>query len=222
MGFTISEMVSRLNTAMLTKQSFYEVTIGGPGTVPDAPIEVMFNCSNISVPGINLGEYYDVRHGIGLGVHYPNAKSFTELNMTFYETEYAAERTYFAKWINTIYNPDSKRFGFFKDYTKTVTITQFNRQGVRCHQTQMLQAWVSNISQLDRGYAIDGVGQFNVNFMFSDLIELSPTAPAITKNILTPSRQAPITGQLEPNGFTNVGANKTTSGVVPTNTFINF
>jgi hypothetical protein len=169
--FDVSEIVSHLNKNYITKASFYEVTIAGNSKVIDAPKDVMFNCSSVNIPGINLGTHYDVRHGIGIGTNYPNAKAFSDIEMTFYETEYAKERKYFSNWIDSIYNKDTHKFGFYKDYVKDITITQYNRQGKQCYQVKLIQAYPTNISQLSRGYALDGVPQFAVNFTFYNMKE---------------------------------------------------
>ena len=148
------------------------------GKVPDASVDVMMNCSAISIPGMNIGFTPEKRFGLGTTASYPNAKSFTELNLTFYESQYENERSYFSKWVDMIYNKSTRKWGYYNDYVKTVTISQFDRGNNLVYSVQLLEAWPSSLSPLSRGYALDTPSQFDIGFQFSDMKEVFVAQPS--------------------------------------------
>ena len=173
MSVNINSIISHINRNFFLKPWNYEVRIFGGGSVPDASPEVMFNCSAINVPGVNLGFTQNKRHGIGPYRNYPNNKSFTELNMTMYESEYERERQYFVEWMDKIYDKKTKRFNFYKEYTKTVNIIQYDKKGNKTYECNVIEAFPSNTSPLDKAYSAgDIVPQFNVNIQFFEVNEI--------------------------------------------------
>lgn len=172
MGFSVDEMVAHVVKNGIVKPSLYEVRIQGASLQPDASQEVMFNCSAVNVPGVNVGLFQDTRYGIGLRQMYPTAKNFTEINLTFYESESQLERKFFADWMELIYNRDTRKIAYKKDYAKLLSIIQYDRKGTKIYEAVLLDAFPSNMSPLDKAYnAGETVSQFNVNLQFTDMKE---------------------------------------------------
>jgi len=179
MGFGVNEIIAQLGRNALAKPYLYEVRIMGSSAsnfttpVPDAPREVMFNCSGVNVPGVNIGFTQDRRFGIGTAFNIPTSKSFTELNLTMYETEHEMERRFFVEWMDLIYDKNTKRFGYYKDIVKNLSIIQYDKTGKKTYECVAIDCFPSNLSPLDKGYASgENVPQFNVNIQFHELKEV--------------------------------------------------
>lgn len=172
MTFNINDIISHINKNYFAKPNYYTVSILGGNIQKDAPVDVTFNCSNINIPGINLGFATDKRFGVGTFKNYPNGKAFTEITASFYESEFEAERKYFVEWMNKIFDPKTGKLEFYDQYTKTIIITQYNRKGQVVYEAKMLEAWPSNVSAMDRGYNLgDAPGLLNVAIQFFQLEE---------------------------------------------------
>lgn len=185
MGFNINDIIAHINKNYFAKPNYYTLSILGGNSHIDAPVDITFNCNAISVPGINLGITGDKRHGVGIFTNYPNGKAFTEINATFYESEFEAERKYFVEWMNKIFDPNTGKIEFYDLYTKTVIITQYNRKGQAVYEAKMLQAWPSNISALDRGYTLgDSPALITIGLQFYKLEEKFFSPTEITKNTI--------------------------------------
>jgi len=168
----ITEIYAHLNRNFLLKPYLYEVRILGGTTVEDASQDVMLNCSQVNTPGTNIIFSQFRKWAIGNIHNMPMGKSFTELNLTFYESEYEKEREYFVKWQEKIFNKSSLRFAFFKDYVKNVHIIQYDKKRNKTYECIVKDVFPSNVSPLDKGYANEGIGQFNVNMQFYTVEEL--------------------------------------------------
>jgi hypothetical protein len=172
----INEIVGSLNKDLLIKQNLYEVTIYDTyntisGALNTSIIDIMLNCQAITIPGYNIGFSNDKRYGIGTIINYPNAKDWTDLTMSFYESESGKERNYFVEWINSIYDKETKRFNFFKDYIKNIEIKQYDRTGKIRYRAKLIDCYPSTVGGLDRSYQNSSVPIFNVSFQFTEFEE---------------------------------------------------
>lgn len=171
MGFNIHDIVASISKNFFAKPNRYEVRIMGAGGEFANP-DIMINCANVNVPGMNIGFGMNKPYGIGLNRPVPQSKSFTELTLTFYETEYERERLFFSNWMNEIYNEKTNRFGFYNNYVKNVTIIQYDTKGNITYECDCIDAFPSNVSPLDKAYgATDTIPTFNVNLQFHKIVE---------------------------------------------------
>ena len=168
---SVNEMIAQINKHYPTKAHLYEVRIFGASEQPDAQQDLMINCSSVNVPGSNMQYVAKRKYTLGVFHNIPVNKSFTEINMSFYETEYERERQYFIDWQNKIFDPVTERFGFYNDYVKTINIIQYDKKGNRTYECELTDAYPSNISPLDRAYSQDGIAQFNINFQYHKVNE---------------------------------------------------
>lgn len=185
MAFDIDTIVAHINKNFFARPQYYTVAISGSGgpasDVPDASTDVMFNCSAINLGGLNIDHHPDKRFGVGTLQNYPNGKSFTEINMTFYESEFEKERKYFTEWYDLIYNKQTRRFNFQEKYVKRIILNQYNRRNQLVYKAVMFECYPTSISPLDRGYALDGPSQITVGFQLTDIQEtfFNPTPVAL-------------------------------------------
>jgi hypothetical protein len=173
-GRSMSDLMAQIVKNYPAKPYLYEVRIyGGNNPSTDSTPELMLNCSAVNVPGTNISFTQFKKYGIGSLQNVPTGRSYTELNMTFYETEHEKERKYFSEWQDRIYNKTNKRFGFYSDYVKTISISQFNKSGDKTFECKIFEAFPSNISPLDKSYASgETVPQFNVNMQYFEIEEI--------------------------------------------------
>lgn len=171
--FDITTIISQINKNMFASANRYEIRIyGGSNTSTDAPTEVVLNCSAVSVPGVNIGFTPYKRYTVGISSNQPTSKTFTEMNLTFYETVFEKERKYFVDWMNRIFDSKTQRFNFYKDYVKNITVIQYDKRGNKTYEATMLECFPSNLSPLDKSYgAGDTIPQFNVNIQFYSMEE---------------------------------------------------
>lgn len=171
---SIDRIVSHINRNYPAKPYNYEVRIlgGNQGVVPDAPADVMFNCSSVTLPGGNMSITQNRRYTLGQPNQLPTGKFFTEVTLGFYESEYEKEKRYFSEWMNKIYDKNSKTFEFYRNFVKNIQVIQYDRQGKITYECLMIDCFPSNISPLDKSYgATDQVAQFNVGLQFYDMQE---------------------------------------------------
>lgn len=168
----INEIISHIYRNPLLKGYLYEVRIYGIDPNSNASEEIMLNCSQVNTPGQNIIFAGFKKWTIGNIHSVPQGKSYTELTLSFYQSEGDKERQYFHDWQQRIFNQDTLRFGYYKDYVKTISIIQYDKKRNKTYECRVHEAFPSNISPMDKGYTSEGVSQFNVNFQFYKVEEL--------------------------------------------------
>ena len=170
--FSVDKIIAQVQDNNFSKPNLYKVQILG------ANASVMMNCSSVNVPGININYVPNMRHGIGLTNKFAQGKDFMEVNMTFYESAKESERVFFLNWMEQIYNSNTGRFGFYKDYVRDILITLYNRQGVKQYVVQCRECFPTAVSPLERSYSSDHIGTFTVAFQIYDTSETNQLTPA--------------------------------------------
>jgi len=150
----------------------YRVYINGGGPVPDANSDIMLNCTSIMVPGENMGVNFVKRHGIGRPTNIATGKSFTEVTLDFMEADGSPEKKYFSDWQKQMFNPVTQRIGFYKDYTKTILIDQYDRSGNITFQGKLIECFPSNITPVSRGYDMTNPSTVTVSFQIYNVEEM--------------------------------------------------
>lgn len=169
---TSSDIISHLFRHFPTKSHLYEIRIDGGGIHGDIPESTAFQCSSVNTPGVNLQVGTFKKYGIGHTHPFPTGATWTEVTLTFYQSESEKERQYFVDWQNKIYNPITNRFAFYKDYAKQMTIIQYDKKLNKTYECQCTDAYPSNISPLDKNYSAGDLSQFNVNMQFHNVNEV--------------------------------------------------
>ncbi len=169
---SVDQILAHLHKFKISKPTLYEVHIFGKNGGMDAPDYVSKNCCQVAVPGVNISYTQDKRHGVGVIQNFPTQKLFQEINMSFYESENQYERKFFSEWVNEIINPFTKRLGFFKEYSKTIVIRQFDRENFTVHEVIMYDCFPTNISPQEKAYGMnDSLPMFSVGISFNEMEE---------------------------------------------------
>ena len=171
----INDIISHVNQSYFTKPNRYTISIVGnygATIVPDAPRNVTFNCSQVTIPGLNVGMASHRKYGIGVPTFVPSGKTFTECTLSFYESEKMEERKYFSEWVSNIMDPVTGRLNYFDTIKKDIKITQYNIKNQIVYECIMRECFPSNISPSDRSYAAENtLSQFVVSLQFRRLDE---------------------------------------------------
>lgn len=170
----LQDFIANLKNDNLVSPSRFRVYItGNLNDVASATYDIMLNCASVSIPALNIVTTGDKRVGLGQTQNFAAGKELTPIVMTFYESESFKERKFFSDWIDNIYNKTTKRFNFFKNYSKIVTIEQLSKDGRVIYQCKLIDAFPTNVSEMSRSYAaMDTYEQFSVNMNYNEIQEI--------------------------------------------------
>ena len=156
-----------INTAQALTTGQGNLSQGG-----SAPPDVMFNCSAVSIPSLNLVTTSDKRVGIGNQQTFPDGYELVPVNMSFYESNSFKERKFFSQWFDQIYDRHKKTFNFYDNYKKIVQIDQLSRTGQILYTCKLIGAYPQHVSDLNRSYqAADSIEQMSVSINYNAIEE---------------------------------------------------
>jgi hypothetical protein len=170
----LQDFIANLKNDNLVSPARFRVRITGSlNDVTSASYDIMLNCASVSIPALNLVTTGDKRVGLGQVQNFVGGKELSPIVMTFYESESFKERKFFSDWIDIIYNKSTKKFNFFKNYAKIVTIEQLSKDGRVLYQCKLIDAFPTNVSEMNRSYAaMDTYEQFSVNMNYNEIQEI--------------------------------------------------
>lgn len=182
---SIDTFVSNVKADNLLSPARFQVFIMGDANhTPSASQAIMINCASCQIPSLNINITQDKRVGIGSQQSFADGRELQPITLGFYESNSHKERQYFSGWNNKIYDIQTKRFGFFDDYKKTVIINVLDKQNNIVYQCQLLNAFPTHVSEMNKAYSsIDTYDMMNVSISYNEIQELF--YPPLDNNLLS-------------------------------------
>lgn len=107
---------------------------------------------------------------------YPASYQYSEISLQFYVTNDYFIKTLFDLWANSIVNPQTCVVAYKNTITTTITIQQLNQQDYPIFEVTLLNAFVTNINQIDLSHGSDNDFQrLNVTISFDNMETRIPT-----------------------------------------------
>lgn len=170
MSVEVNNIVNDVKTVVNSISSLFGVASGV--AVPDSTTNLMLNCASVTIPSLNITTAQDKRYGIGTVFTYPDGKDLQPVTLSFYETNSGIARQYFSNWINSIYDPKTRKFNYLGSIAKTITISQYDRSDNLIYQCILRNAFCTHVSELNRAYSMaDVIDTMSVSIVFQDMEE---------------------------------------------------
>jgi hypothetical protein len=167
--FSIDEIVANATKLNFADPTRYQVII------PEGSTDLTFNCSAVSSPGHNLGFTTDAQYGVGHTRAYANNRSFSDMTLTFYQSQGQMERKFFIDWFEKVYDKTTRRFAYANKYVKDIDIRQYTRDGRLAYQIKITEGWPTNVSPVELSYQNGGqISTFTVSLQILYADEIFP------------------------------------------------
>ena len=149
----------------------YEVIFSGmPVTYGNPGYELDMRCETFSFPSQNIETTQDnIRIGPirahAFGVNYG------EVSGTFLCSKDLAEKRFFEEWQRKIFDPESFKVHYYKDYVGTIEVTQFHQREKNVeewpqYRVKLFEAFPKTVTQLDVGTANGEFLRVSVAFQY--------------------------------------------------------
>lgn len=164
MTFSVSDFRTKLNGG--ARANLFEVLItGAPVSLPNANLL----CKAAAVPGFTIGMIEVPFRGRRIKV--PGDRTFAEYTMTFISDPAMRLRASFEDWLkfikDTDYTTQTQGAVTSTPYFSTLTINHMNDQGSNSATYKLLEAFPTDISQIDLSYdSTDAIEEFTVTFQY--------------------------------------------------------
>lgn len=118
---SIQDFISQVKTGALARQNRFAIVFTPPaGVSPQALQKVLLFCDTVQLPGVNFSTIQNRTYGEFREV--PYEKLYDSVNMSFYVDNDLKVKELFDRWIDTIQNPVTRNFNYYKNYITNMVI----------------------------------------------------------------------------------------------------
>lgn len=163
----LSDFISYVKTKGLAKTSHFGVffTPIGSGTSSNSNINsLLLLCSQANLPGINIATTPGRIYGETFEFGYE--KNYSQVTMNFYVDSKFEVKKLFDSWAKEIYDPKTRTWGFYKDYTTTVDIFAHNMEHKVVYKVTLHEAYPKTIQDIQLDYMGTGLMNLQVTFAY--------------------------------------------------------
>ena len=170
----LNNFISLVRTKGLLTSSHFYVFIPNVGDK-----NLMMLCDATTIPGMNImtaenrifGEISEMPHSI----------IYAPVTLSFYIDRDMTAKKDLDRWLNSVFNRETRTIGFYDDYTREVDIFLTDKTGetVYCHRLH--EAYPKNIGDIQLSYSGDTVLKVDVNlaYKWSSMTVVSTNGEAI-------------------------------------------
>jgi hypothetical protein len=163
---------------------------GGIGALINDPRDISLLCENVTLPGRQISTL-DYGHDKEMTRKQPYGVIDEEVTMTFMLTNDMYIKTVFDDWLGCIYDSETYRIGYKKDFSTDVVIQQLNHKELPVYGVKLINAFPTTIAGITMDNNSENtIQKLTVTLSYDKYIQedaLSSTLSAVTgaANLLT-------------------------------------
>lgn len=177
--FNIANFSSHINRLGTVQTNKFMVRLKSPAIFGPTEISRIYEyrASSVRIPGVNFDMQNTYRYGVGPQQKFPTNVNFSDIDVTFIDTERNDLWKHFTVWMNGIFDYTGTRGGNeasykveYKQYYETeVQIHVFNNEGARVNLINLKDAFPSSLSDVSLSWSDNNkLYEFSVRFSFKE------------------------------------------------------
>ena len=187
---TIKEFTAAVKNQGLARSNRYAVVFSLPKGMnfnsASHQTALMF-CDQVQLPGTNFSTTQN--RTFGEFRETPYEKLYDHINMSFYVDKDMQVKQLFDAWNNTIYNPNTRSFNYYEEYTTDIDIEVQDLQGKKTYWVKLHECYPKSIGAIQLDYAAKDVMKLSVSMAYKwfETSVIPPTAlpDGLPRNALT-------------------------------------
>lgn len=179
MTFNIADFSAHINKFGTVQTNKFRVDIGTPAilrTVNNADL-YQYRASSVRIPGVNFDMQNVSRYGVGPQQRFPTNVNFTDIDVTFVDTNYTALWKYFTIWMNGIFDytgnsggsQASYRVEYKKNYVADTDIYVYSNSGDLINKVTLKESFPVSLGDVNLAWGENSrLYEFTVRFSFRE------------------------------------------------------
>lgn len=164
----IEQFISNVKQGALARTNRFAVLFSAPKGMTEANLttfeRVLLFCDSAQLPGANFSTTQNRSFGEFREV--PYEKLYDQVSLTFYVDNKMSVKELFDDWQNVIYNPVTRTFGYYDDYTTTLKIQVQDINDNTCYEVELYECYPKSISNIQMDAASKDVMKITVGFQY--------------------------------------------------------
>lgn len=170
---TLNDFIGQVASEGLMGTSKFSIEIGMPNIIKAKNFyigdlrKVLLYCDNVSLPGMSLSTTQ--ARTFGEVREMPHERLFDNVNMNFYVDNGMHTKLFFDTWIQSIQDPYTRKFGFYKGptgYTTDITINVYDAQQKQRYTVTLYECYPKSIGAINMDYSSKEVMKMQVSMNY--------------------------------------------------------
>jgi len=163
----INRFISEIKTGGLARTNRYSVYLNLPKSIP--PIsgsldKILLLCDQVQLPAVShstienrtFGEFREV----------PYERMYGDLSMSFYVDNDMYVKMFFDNWINSVSDPDTRTFNYYKEYTTDMWVNVEDLNNKARYQIHLTECYPKSIGSIQLDYSSKEVMKLSVQIQY--------------------------------------------------------
>jgi hypothetical protein len=170
---TLNDFIGSVAAEGLMGSSKFEVEIGMPNVIKANNFyvgdlrKILLYCDSITLPGMNISTTQ--ARTFGEIREMPYERLFDNVTMNFYVDNGMHTKLFFDTWINSIQNPFTRKFNYYKGptgYTTDISLKVFDINSQQRYQVDLYECYPKSIGAITMDYSAKEVMKLQVSMNY--------------------------------------------------------
>ena len=121
-------------------------------------------CDQVQLPGMNYSTIQN--RTFGEFRETPYEKLFDTVNMSFYVDKDFIVKSLFDRWMNSIQNPSTRKFEYYKNYTTDMTVDVQDTSDLTRYRLKLFECYPKTMGSVQLDYASKDVMKLSVTMQY--------------------------------------------------------
>lgn len=183
----IEKFIANIKTRGLSRSNRYSVLFSPPVTLRNTNLfDIMLLCDQATLPGVTYSTTQN--RTFGEFRETPYEKLFDSATFSFYVDKDLQVKYMFDQWINSIQDPETRKFNYYDSYVTDLTIDVQDLNDQTRYTLNMYECYPKSINSIQLDYSAKDVMKISVNLQYkywsSSVKTVLETAQVIDAQVL--------------------------------------
>jgi hypothetical protein len=170
---TLNDFVSSITSAGLMTSNRFDVEFALPPALLSSNSgfnykgdlkKVLMHCDSVVLPGMTISTQQARTYGELREM--PYERLFDNINLTFYVDTTMDSKALFDSWINSIQDPVTRQFNYYKEYITDITIFTLDKDNEDTYRVKLFECYPKSISPIQLDYSSKDVMKLQVSMNY--------------------------------------------------------
>jgi hypothetical protein len=167
---TLNEFIASVKTNGMMHSNRFRVMFSPPTVLRGENAytgdlqKVLLHCDSVTLPGMSISTQQARTYGEFREM--PWERTFENVNMTFYVDRSMDSKALFDKWINSIQDPVTRQFNYYKEYITDIEVFVLDQDDKEQYRVKLFECYPKSISSIQMDYSSKDVMKIQVSMNY--------------------------------------------------------
>ena len=168
---TLNEFITSVKTQGMIHTNRFRVQFVLPNTLRGSKDafggdlqKVLMHCDSVTLPGMSISTQPARTYGEFREM--PYERTFDNINMTFYVDRTMDSKSLFDKWINSIQDPTTRQFNYYKEYITDIEMFVLDQNDKEQYRVKLFECYPKSISSIQMDYSAKDIMKIQVSMNY--------------------------------------------------------